>query len=106
MADVWGEVQRQPMYMPGEAKTADWFLRSLVFGVVFLLIKFAVEWIVTGVFISWHALGLLVLFLALPYVIWLLKGNEGWESLVQLLFVTFCVYVFFGFVTFIGVLVA
>ena len=106
MADVWGEVKAQPVYQARDRKPVDWFLRVLWLGVLFLLAKFALEYVFTGVFVSWQALVLLVFFLILPYFIWVLRGNAGWDSVVQKLFIAYCTYLVFAFVVFIAVLLA
>ncbi len=102
MADVWGEVRAPQMYAP--EKTVDWIARVLWLGVLFLLARFVVEYFITGVFYSAMALILFIIFLVVPYLIYLLRGNVGWGSVVDFLFVGFCTYLFFSFVVFLSVI--
>lgn len=102
MADVWGEVRAPQVYE--SEKTVDWIMRILWIGFIFLLVRAIVEYFLTGVFYSLIATVIFVIFLIVPYLISLLRGNVGWGSVVDFLFVSFCTYLFFSVVVFLSLI--
>jgi len=103
MVDVWGEVRAPQVYAASE-QAVDWTARVLWLGVLFLLVRAVVEYFLTGIFYSVPALLLFILFLLIPYLTYLLRGNVGWGSVVDFLFVSFCTYLFFSLVVFLSIL--
>lgn len=101
--DIW---QQAPQHKQRSTKPFNWFSFILLAGVIFLVARLLITYVLTGVFLSWHALLLLIFFALLPCVILLLKGNKGWDTLVDKFFVAFCVYLFLSLVALIATLLA